>query len=113
MNHLKESAFKEFFKLLSEWSFIFSINKYDVGTTWEEYVICLHDNTPVKSYTLRNSPAVKQAIETELEKLERADFIEPLISPYLAPTVCIKKPYGPLRVTFDFRMVNKNVINDA
>ena len=69
--------------------------------------------TPVKSYTPRNSPAVKQAIETELEKLERADFIKPSISPYLAPTVCIKKPDGSLRVTIDFRMVNKNVINDA
>ena len=88
-------------------------NKYDVGITREEYVICLHDNTPVKSYTLRNSPAVKQAIETELEKLERADFIKPLISPYLAPTVCIKKPDESLRVTINFRMVNKNVINDA
>ena len=99
--------------MLSEWLFIFSKNKYDVGITREEYVICLHDNTPVKSYTPRNSPAVKQAIETELEKLERADFIKPLISPYLAPTVCIRKPDGSLRVTIDFRMVNKNVINDA
>ena len=110
---MKESAFNEVLKLLSEWLFIFSKNKYDVGITREEYVICLHDNTPVKSYTPRNSPAVKQAIETELEKLERADFIEPLTSPYLAPTVCIKKPDGSLRVTIDFRMVNKNVINDA
>ena len=70
-------------------------------------------NTPVKSYSPRNSPAVKQTIETELEKLERADFIKPLISPYLAPTVCIRKPNGSLRVTIDFRMVNKNVVNDA
>ena len=49
LNHLKESAFKEFFKLLSEWLFIFLKNKYDVGITREEYVICLHDNTPVMS----------------------------------------------------------------
>ena len=99
--------------MLSEWSFIFSKNKYDVGITREEYEICLHDNTLVKSYIPRNSPAVKQAIETELEKLERADFIKPLISPYLAPTVCFKKLVGSLRVTIDFRMVNKNVINGA
>ena len=84
-----------------------------MNITREEYVICLHNNTPVKSYTPRNSPAVKQAIETELEKLERADFIELSISPYSAPTVCIRKPDGSLRVTIDFRMVNKNVINDA
>ena len=84
-----------------------------MGITREKYVIFLHDNTPVKSYTPRNSPAVKQAIETELEKLERADFIKLSISPYLVPTVCIMKPDGSLRVTIDFRMANKNVINDA
>ena len=86
---------------------IFSKNNYDVGITREEYIICLNDNTPMKSYTPRNSPAVKQAIETELEKLERADFTKPLISPYLAPTVCIKKPVGSLRATIELRMVNK------
>ena len=76
--------------MLSEWSFIFSKNKYDVGITREEYVICLHDNTPVKSYTPRNSPAVKKAIKTELEKLERADFIEPSISPY-SVQLCVSR----------------------
>ena len=113
LNHLKESAFKEFFKLLSEWLFIFLKNKYDVGITREEYVICLNDDTPVKSYTPRNSPAVKKAIKTDLEKLERADLIQTSISPYLAPTVCIKKPDGSLRLYIEFKMVNKNVINDA
>ena len=54
-----------------------------------------------------------EAIELELKKLEKADFIEPSISPYSAPTVCVKKPDGTLRVTIDFRMVNKKVINNA
>ena len=54
-----------------------------------------------------------EAIESELEKHERAGFIEPSNSPYSAPTVCVKKPDGSLRVTINFHMVNKNVINDA
>ena len=61
----------------------------------------------------RNPPAVKKAIETELEKLEKADSIDSSISPYLTPIVCIKKPDGSQRVTIDFRLVDKNVINDA
>ena len=105
--------FKEFFKLFSRWSIVFSRNKYNVGLTTEEYYIRLADGTPVKSYVPRRSPAVVEAIESELEKLERAEFIEPSISPYSAPTVCVKKPDGTLRVTIDFRMVNKKVINDA
>ena len=67
----------------------------------------------MKSYTPQNSPAVKKAIKDELFKLEKADFIEPSISPYSAPTVCMAKPDGTLRVTIDFQMVNKNIVNDA
>ena len=113
LKHLAGPMFKEFFKLFSCWLNVFSRNKYDVGLTTEEYYIRLADGTPVKSYVPRRSPAVVKAIESELEKLERAEFIEPSISPYSAPTVCVKKLDGTLRVTIDFRMVNKKVINDA
>ena len=76
-------------------------------------MIWLNNDVPVKSYTPRNSPAVKKAIEDELYKLEKADFIEPSISPYSAPTIGVAKPDGTLRVTIDFRMVNKNIMNNA
>ena len=92
---------------------MFSQNKYNVGITTEEYYIRLADGTPVKSYVPRRSPAVVDAIELELEKLEKADFIEPSISPYSALTVCVKKPDGTLIVNIDFRMVNTKVINNA
>ena len=62
-----------------------------VGLTQEEYVIWLNNDVPVKSYTPWNFPAVKKAIEDELFKLEKADLIEPLISPYSAPKVCVAK----------------------
>ena len=54
-----------------------------------------------------------EAINLELEKLEKADFIEPFIIPYNALTVCVKKLDGTLRVTIDFQMANKNIVNDA
>ena len=84
ISHLKGTVFKEMLDLLIKWLPIFSRNKYDVGLTQEEYVIRLNNNVPVKSYTPRNSPAVKKAIEDELFKLEKADFIELSISPYSA-----------------------------
>ena len=79
-------------------------NKYNVGLTQEEYVIWLNNDVPVNSYTPWNSPAVKKAIGDELDKLEKADFIEPSISPYSAPTVCVAKPDGTLRVTIKFQL---------
>ena len=41
-----------------------------MGLTTEEYYIGLVDGTPVKSYVLRGSPAVVEAIESEIESLE-------------------------------------------
>ena len=69
-------TFEEFSKLFSCWSNVFSRNKCDLGFTIEEYYIRLADETPVKSYVSRQSPAVVEAIRLELEKLEKADFIE-------------------------------------
>ena len=88
--------------LLIKWLPIFSQNKYNVGLTQEEYVIWLNNDVPVKSYTPQNSPAVKKAIKDKLFKLEKADFIIPSMSPYSAPSICVAKPDGTLRVTIDF-----------
>ena len=88
--------------LLVKWSPIFSWNKYDVGLTQEEYVIWLSNDVPVKNYTPRNSPAVKKATGNELDKLEKADFIEPSISSYSAPNVCVAKPDGTLNIPLTF-----------
>ena len=52
--------------LLVKYSPIFSWIKYNVGLTQEEYVIWLNNDVPVKSHTPWNSPAVKKAIEDEL-----------------------------------------------
>ena len=48
-----------------------------------------------------------EAIESDLEKPEGAGFIEPSSSPYLAPSVCVKKLNRFLRVTIDFFMLTR------
>ena len=37
-----------------------------------------------------------------VEKMKEADFIEPSISPFAAPMVCVQKGNGSLRVTINF-----------
>ena len=61
--------------LLVKWSLIFSQNKYKMGLTQEEFVIWLINKVPVKSYTPRNSPTVKKAIEDKLDKLKKEDLL--------------------------------------
>ena len=69
-----------------------SKNKYDIVLTKVTYKIRLSNDVLVKGYVPRRTPAVIRAIEEELDKLEKVDFIEPSISPYAAPIVCVKKP---------------------
>ena len=67
----------------------------------------------MSSYVLRMTPAMINVVNEELEKLKAADFIEPSISPFLSPMVCVKKTDRALRVCIDFCMVNKDVINNV
>ena len=67
----------------------------------------------MSGYVLRMTPAMVNVVNEELEKLKAADFIELSISPFLSPMVCVKKTDRALRVCIDFRMVNKDVINNA
>ena len=69
--------------------------------------------TPIKLYVPCYSQGVREAILKELDKMKEANFIEPSISPFAAPMVCVWKGDGSLCVTIDFWMINKNVIDDA
>ena len=48
------------------------------------------------------APAIIDDLIFRLKKLRMADFIEPSLSPFSSPMVCIKKPDGSLRVLIDF-----------
>ena len=99
--------------LLEKWRTFLSMNKYNVGLTEVNYKIHLSDPTPIKLYIPCYSQGVREAILKELDKMKEANFIEPSISPFAAPMVCVRKGDGSLRVTIDFRMMNKNIIDDA
>ena len=76
--------------LISEkWHLVLLLNKYDLGLLDIDYKIRLSDPTPIKLYIPRYSQGVREAISKELEKMKEANFIEPSISPFAAPMVCV------------------------
>ena len=89
--NLDDEFRKTWISLLEKWSVVLSKNKYDVGLSDVEYQICLSNPTPIKSYVPRYSQGVREAIIKELDKMKEANFIEPSISPFAAPMVCVRK----------------------
>ena len=75
--------------LLEKWRTVLLLNKYDVGLTEVDYKIRLNDPTPIKLYIPRYSQGLREAILKKLDKMKKADFIEPSISPFAAPMVCV------------------------
>ena len=87
---MAEPAYSEFYTLFACWSNVFSHNKYNVGLTKEEYYIRLIDRTPVKSYTPCRSPAVIEAIESELDKLEK-EILLSLLTVHTLHPLCVSR----------------------
>ena len=96
LKHLAELTYSEFCNLLARRSSVFSCNMYEVGIKKEENSILLDDGTPIRSYIPCHSPLVIEAVESKLEKLEKANLIEPSNNPYSAPTICERKLNGSL-----------------
>ena len=76
--------------LLEKWCTVLLLNKYNVDLINVDYKIRLNDPTPRKSYIPCYSQGVREAILKELDKMKEADFIEPSISPFAAPMVCVQ-----------------------
>ncbi len=77
--------------LLEKWFTVLLLNKYDVGLTDIDFMIRLKNPAFIKSYIPCYSQGVREVISKELEKMKEADFIEPSISPFAAPMVCLKR----------------------
>ena len=88
--------------LLEKWCTVLLLNKYDVSLTDIDYRVRLNDPSPIKSYIPCYLQGVREAILKELEKMKETNFIEPSISPFAAPMVCVQKGDGSLCVTINF-----------
>ena len=77
--------------LLEKWHTVLLLKKDYNNLTDINYMICLNSPTPLKFYIPCYSQGVREAILKEIEKMKKANFIEPSISPFAAPMVCVHK----------------------
>ena len=58
------------------------------------------------------APAELKELKDQLKELIYKGFIRPIISPWTAPVLFIKKKDGSLRMCIDYRQLNKVTINN-
>ena len=66
----------------------------------------VNNNKPISSAPYRVSPAERQIIATEIQRMLEDNIIEPAHSPWSSPIVLIKKKDGAVRFCIDYRKLN-------
>lgn len=99
--------------LIKEYSHVFSHNDLDLGCTDAvKHRILVTDNTPFKERSRPVAPADFEDLREHLKELLDSGVIRESQSPYASPIVIVRKKSGKVRMTVDFRTLNKRTIKD-
>ncbi|GBM50821.1 Transposon Ty3-I Gag-Pol polyprotein [Araneus ventricosus] len=82
-------------------------------TLYIEHGIDTQNHPPVAVPLYRVSPARKDILNDEINRLLNERIIEPCESPYAAPVVLVPKPIGSFRLCIDYRKLNSVTKTDA
>lgn len=78
-----------------------------------KHSIALSDDTPVRVPNYTRSFQESRETRAELQKLEDADFIRPVVSPWSAPILWVRKADGTRRMCIDYTALNAKTIPDV
>lgn len=104
----QQNAFKEVIALFK------SSDGCTLGRTHVlKHRIDTNDATPIKQRAYTVSPYIQKRMDEELNRMLNLGVIEPSISPWSNPVVCVKKNTGKLRLCLDSRKLNAVTKRDA
>lgn len=93
--------------LLMDFADIFSTDEYDLGLfKGIEHSIDTDNARPIKQRMRRTPPQFLGEEEQHLEKMTKADVMEPSVSEWASPPVLIRKSDGKVRYAIDYRKLN-------
>ena len=100
--------------LLIEYADVFSAHEYDIGNfTAIQHCIDTGTSLPIKQRLRRTPVCFVGEEEKHLEKMIKAQVIEPSVSEWASPPVLIRKRDGSVRWCVDYRALNKVTKKDV
>lgn len=116
--HLSGAEFERLCNLVVAYSDIFAMSDEVIGCVPGSMGVFHRVPTPPdlqplhrKGYSL--SMHERLFLKVELALLERLGVIRKSTSPWMSPVVIVRKPNGKLRLTCDFRLINKHTMVDS
>ena len=100
-------------KLLVDNADVFSKHEFDIGETQAEHSIHLTHDRPIKQRSRPIRAADIEDARCHIRQLLDAKVIQESNSPYASPIVLVRKKSGDLRLTVDYREINKITVKDA
>jgi hypothetical protein len=100
--------------LLNEYKDLFAEHFSEIpGIKYSPCTIKLKENSsPVVSRMPRYSPAQREVIKIEIDKMLKGGVIEPSCAPWISPIVLAPKPDGSIRFCINYKKLNKLTIKD-
>lgn len=116
--HLAAGQFQQLCALLAEYHDVFALSDEVIGCVPAEKGVFHRvptppDIQPVRSRGYNLSMHERLFLKVELQRLLRLGVIRPSSSPWMCPVVRAPKPNGKLRLTCDFRPVNRHTLPDT
>ena len=108
---LPEVSDPDYKRLVHDYKEIFRVKPG--RTNLYEYEIRLSDDVPIRIPPRRAPVHLTEEIQKLLQKLLDFNIIEPSKSPYVCPAVFVPKKSGGLRMTVDYRSLNKKSVSPA
>ena len=100
-------------RLLKEFEDLFTLNSETTTSRVHHKIRVLPGISPINQMPYRTSPAEKEIIQTEVNKMLNDERIQQSFSPWAAPVVLIKKKDGTTRFCIDYRKLNKVTVRDV
>ena len=111
---LTKSESHEVFKLLCEYSDIFSTGPNDLGCTdLVQHHISTGNAAPIRQPPRRLPLAKKEEAEKAIQEMQKQNVIDPSSSPWSSPIVLVSKKDGSTRFCVDYRKVNEVTHKDS
>jgi len=116
--HLAAGQFQQLCDLLAEYHDVFALSDEVIGCVPAgkgvfHRVPTPPDLQPVRSRGYNLSMHERLFLKVELQRLLRLGVIRPSSSPWMCPVVIAPKPNGKLRLTCDFRPINRHTLPDT